>query len=163
MTSFSLIAAFVTVIIASVFSAVSGILPIILFVFLLVLNCECMAANACEEEQNSMLFMAVICSALVVVLCGVLVSSTVNHFLCAAGLLDPEKIHPVIPFAVMILIIVMYWLLFQRGKQNRLIVQKLGNRLMKSIDSRTYNPRLKRIRRHMIREGTLTERLFDEE
>lgn len=163
MTGFSLIAAVVTAVFASLFSAAEGILMIFLFIVLLAVNCACMAANVCEEELNSTLFMAVICSALAVILCGVTVSSTITAYLCARGILDPEKIHPLIPLATVIVIIVMYRVLLQRARQNRLMVQKFGRNLKNMIDSRTYNPRLKRIRQRMIKEGILTERLSDDE
>ncbi|MBR2767710.1 MAG: hypothetical protein IKD68_02130 [Solobacterium sp.] len=163
MAIFSLITAFVSGVIVSLFSGFPGILPILLFAFLLVVNCECVAANACVEDQNSMLFMAVISSALVVLLFCVLVSSCINNYLCDIGLLDPEKLHPLVPVLTFAAVIVMYRLLYQRAKKNKLIVQKYGTKLMKAIEERTYHPTLHRIRRMMIKEGTLTEKLKDDE
>ena len=163
MVSFSLIAAFISVILASFFSGFVSVLTILLFVFLLVLNCECVTANACEEDQTSVLLMAVICSALVVMLCVVVVSTSINNYLCSIGLLNPDLVHPAAPALTVLLTAVLYRQLLRRAKENRLTVQKYGRKLMRRIDTHTYNPRLKRIRRMMIQEGTLTERLPDED
>ena len=163
MPTFSLITAFVSAVIASLFSGFPGILPILLFVFLLLFNLECVAANGCEEDQTSMLFMAVICSAMVALLCLVTVSSSVTEYLTELGLLDPDRLHPAIPIGVIITSYVILRIFLRKARKKGLLVQKYGYQLMKAIDERTYNPRLKRIRRMMIKEGTLTEKMFDEE
>ncbi len=163
MAGFSLLTAFLTVLIVNLISAAEGIPPIILFIFFLLLNCECAAYNVSDEDQTSMLFMAVICSGLVVLLCGILASRSIHEYLCAIGLQDPETVHPVVPIITMVSVIVLYQLFLKRAANKKLLVQKLAARLMRTIDCHSFNPRLKRIRRMMIKEGTLTERLFDEE
>ena len=98
MAGFSLIMALVTGLFVSLFSGFPGLLPVFLFAVLLVVNCECMAANVCEEDKTSMMFMAVISSGLVVLLCGVIASSNLNKYLCEIGMQDPDKVHPLVPF-----------------------------------------------------------------
>ncbi len=163
MAAFSLVAAFVTALIVSLFSGFPGLLPILLFAVLLLLNCECMAANMQEDEKTSMMFMAVISSSIVVLLCVVLVSSNLNTYLCEAGFQDPEKIHPLVPFLTIIITIAFYLLFLRRAKEKRLLVQRFGSSLMASINRHAYNPKLRHIRRTMIKEGILTERLLEDE
>ena len=50
-----------------------------------------------------------------------------------------------------------------RAKVNKLLVQRYGTSLKNTVDRHTYNPKLNRIRRTMIKEGILTERLPEEE
>lgn len=163
MAGFSLIMALVTGLFVSLFSGFPGLLPVFLFAVLLVVNCECMAANVCEEDKTSMMFMAVISSGLVVLLCGIIVSSNLNKYLCDIGLQDPDKVHPLVPFLTFGLIVIMYRIFLNRAKRQRLLVQRYGTSLKDLVDRHTYNPKLKRIRRTMIEEGILTERLPDEE
>jgi cytochrome bd-type quinol oxidase subunit 2 len=163
MASFSLIAAFVSAILVSLFSGFHEILPILLFAFLLVFNCECAAANACDEDKTSMMFMAILSSFLVVLLCGVVMSSCINGYLCDHGYLDPDLVHPAAPVITAVLTLAMYRVFLYLAGKNRLTVQKFGMKLKKVIDEHTYNPRLKRFRRMMIKEGTLTERMPDDD
>ena len=163
MVTFSLITAFVTAFIVSLFSGFPGIWPVLLFLVLLLINCECMAANVCEDDKTSTLFMAVISSSLAVMLCGTVVSSTLSGLLTDAGLLDPDKIHPVIPLLVFVFVAGIYLLFRRRADAGKLAVQKLGSSLMKRVDKRTYNPNLKRLRKVMIKEKILTERLPEDD
>ena len=163
MAGFSLIMALVTGLFVSLFSGFPGLLPVFLFAVLLVVNCECMAANVCEEDKTSMMFMAVISSGLVVLLCGVIASSNLNKYLCDIGVQDPDKVHPLVPFLTFVMTVILYRVFLNRAKQNRLLVQRYGTSLKDIVDRYTYNPKLNRIRRTMIKEGILTERLPEEE
>lgn len=163
MAGFSLIMALVTGLFVSLFSGFPGLLPVFLFAVLLVVNCECMAANVCEEDKTSMMFMAVISSGLVVLLCGVIVSSNLNNYLYDIGVQDPDKVHPLVPFLTFVMTVILYRVFLNRAKQNRLLVQRYGTSLKDLVDRYTYNPKLNRIRRTMIKEGILTERLPEEE
>ena len=163
MAVFSLIVALVTALFVSLFSGFPGLLPVLLYFVLLLINCQCLAANVCEEDKNSMMFMAIISSALVVLLCSVIVSNNLNAYLCDIGYQDPDKVHPLVPFLVIVFTIVIYRVFVHRASQDRLLVQKVSDRLMTPISARIDNPRLERIRRTMIKEGILTERLKDEE
>ena len=163
MAGFSLIMALVTGLFVSLFSGFPGLLPVFLFAVLLVVNCECMAANVCEEDKTSMMFMAVISSGLVVLLCGVIASSNLNKYLCDIGVQDPDKVHPLVPFLTFVLIVILYRVFLNRAKENKLLVQRYGTSLKNIVDRYTYNPKLNRIRRTMIKEGILTERLPEEE
>jgi len=162
MAGFSLIMALVTGLFVSLFSGFPGLLPVFLFAVLLVVNCECMAANVCEEDKTSMMFMAVISSGLVVLLCGVIASSNLNKYLCDIGVQDPDKVHPLVPFLTFVMTVILYRVFLNRAKQNRLLVQRYGTSLKDLVDRYTYNPKLNRIRRTMIKEGILTERLPEE-
>ena len=162
MAGFSLIMALVTGLFVSLFSGFPGLLPVFLFAVLLVVNCECMAANVCEEDKTSMMFMAVISSGLVVLLCGVIASSNLNRYLCDIGVQDPDKVHPLVPFLTFVMTVILYRVFLNRAKQNRLLVQRYGTSLKDLVDRYTYNPKLNRIRRTMIKEGILTERLPEE-
>lgn len=163
MATFSMITAVVTALFVSLFSGFPGLLPVLLFFILLLINCECTAANLYEDEKNSTLFMAVISSSLVVLLCIVIVSSNLNNYFCDKGLMDPDKVHPLIPFLT-ILTVTGFFLFFRhRAKSEKLLVQKYGSSLKSSIDRHTYNPDLERYRKIMIREGILTERMPDDE
>lgn len=163
MAAFSLITALITAVFVSLFSGLPGLVPVFLFFVLLLINCECMAANVCEDDKTSMLFMAVISSAMVVLLCGVIVSSNLNVYLCEAGYQDPDKVHPLVPLLTFLLTLGVFRLFFSRAKKNKLLVQHFGSSLMASIDRHTYNPRLRRYRRIMIEEGILAERMPDED
>lgn len=163
MAGFSLIMALVTGLFVSLFSGFPGLLPVFLFAVLLVVNCECMAANVCEEDKTSMMFMAVISSGLVVLLCGVIVSSNLNNYLYDIGVQDPDKVHPLVPFLTFVMTVILYRVFLNRAKQNRLLVQRYGTSLKDLVDRYSYNPKLNRIRRTMIKEGILTERLPEEE
>ena len=162
MAGFSLIMALVTGLFVSLFSGFPGLLPVFLFAVLLVVNCECMAANVCEEDKTSMMFMAVISSGLVVLLCGVIASSNLNKYLCDIGVQDPDKVHPLVPFLTFVMTVILYRVFLNRAKQNRMLVQRYGTSLKDLVDRYTYNPKLNRIRRTMIKEGILTERLPEE-
>ena len=155
--------ALVTGLFVSLFSGFPGLLPVFLFAVLLVVNCECMAANVCEEDKTSMMFMAVISSGLVVLLCGVIASSNLNKYLCEIGMQDPDKVHPLVPFLTFVMTVILYRVFLNRAKQNRLLVQRYGTSLKDLVDRYSYNPKLNRIRRTMIKEGILTERLPEEE
>ncbi len=163
MVTFSLIAALGTAVLTSLFSGFPGPVPIVLFTVLLLLNCECTAANVFEEDMTSGLFVAVISSGLTVLMCGTIVSSNLIGWLCDLGLLDPDKLHPLIPLSVFALIAAVSLFLRRRARQGKLAVQKVGTSLQKSIDRHTYNPNLLHIKHRMIKEGILTERLPDEE
>ena len=163
MAGFSLIMALVTGLFVSLFSGFPGLLPVFLFAVLLVVNCECMAANVCEEDKTSMMFMAVISSGLVVLLCGVIASSNLNKYLCDIGVQDPDKVHPLVPFLTFVMNVILYRVFLNRAKVNKLLVQRYGTSLKNIVDRHTYNPKLNRIRRTMIKEGILTEGLPEEE
>ena len=159
MAGFSLIAASVTALAVSLFSGFPGLLPIMLFFVLLVLNCECMAANLYIQDKTSMMFMAVITSALVVLLCGIVFSSNLNAFLCEIGLQDPEQVHPLVPVLTTVFVIVLHRQLQKRAEKNQLFVQKIGAKLTNALNERTYHPHMSRYRKMMIKEGILTERM----
>lgn len=159
MAVISLIVAIVTALLAALFSGFPGLVPVFLFFGLLIANCACMAANICEEDKTSTLFMAVIYSSLTVLMCITIVSKNLNAYLCDAGHQDPEKVHPLVPMLTILLTIVTYLLFLKRAKHGRLLIQKYGSVFARNPGNR----RLLRYRQMMIKEGILRERLSDDE
>ncbi len=159
MTVISMTAAVITALLTSLFSGFPGPFPILLFLLLLIINCECMAACVLEEEKTSMLFMAVICNALVVLLCAVLFSGNLNTWLCDLGLQDPDTVHPLVPVLTLILTGLLFRFLLKKAEKNQLSVQKYAA----AINKKMYTPGFWRYRKMMIREGILTERPHEEE
>ena len=158
MAVISLIAAVVTSVIAAFFSGFPGLFPVFLFFVLLLINCGCMAANTCEEDQTSTLFMAVIYSSMTVLMCIMIVSKNLNTYLCENGLQDPDTVHPLVPAVTVLLTIGVYIWFLHRARQNRLLIQKYRGVFSRPPE----NSRLLRYRRMMIKEGVLNERIQDE-
>lgn len=159
MAVISLLVAVVTAILASLFSGYPRLLPVFLFFVLLLLNCACMAANVCEEDKTSTLFMAVIYSSMTVLMCITIISKNLNGYLCEIGLQDPEKVHLLVPMLTVVLAIFAYMLFLRRAKKGRLLLKKYGSVFVRNPE----NQRLLRYRQMMIKEGILTERLSDDE
>jgi len=118
-----------------------------------------MAANVCEEDKTSTLFMAVIYSSMTVLMCITIISKNLNGYLCEIGLQDPEKVHLLVPILTVVLAIFAYMLFLRRAKKGRLLLKKYGSVFVRNPE----NQRLLRYRQMMIKEGILTERLSDDE
>ena len=163
MAVLSIMIAVVTAVIVSLFSGFPGFVPVFLFFVLLLINCECMAANACEDDQTSILFMAVICSGLVVLLCGMVFAGNLNIWLCDKGVQDPDRVHPLVPLLTILFTVSLYRFFLRRASAGRLLIQRYGEALTSAAQRHLLRPDLKRYRRFMIQEGILTERLDEDE